>query len=154
MALHVKFTSDPTLSKGDYTFSDLHLDLALIRANEKEDKSYPYNSAKGNELQIDKDLAAVSNSLRNLFFTKKGQRFLQPEFGVELDTFLFEAITELNARVIGETIQNAIAEWEPRVFLRKLRIHPDPDNNEYQISVIFSVPALEQPETTYNFSLP
>lgn len=135
-------------SRKDYAYKDLHLDFA---------KSGNYDSVlqkkiNDNDIQVDYDIAAIKNSLRNLFSTRRGQRFLFPEYGLSLDAYLFEAITAENAETLGETIVRSIEKYEPRVRLEVCTVIPKPDDNEYDITIAISIP-LFNTTATINSSL-
>jgi phage baseplate assembly protein W len=147
VAIAIKLQTS-TAKSLDYTFKDLHLDLELQRANIKEEERFLYPPAQGNDIKTDTDLTAVRNSIRNIFLTKKGQRFLFPDFGSDLSVFLFEPISNYRGEVLGEFIVSAIERWEPRVRINRVQIKTNPDENTYEASINFSVPALEMPEAT------
>ena len=122
----------------DYYYKDLHLDFA---------KSGNYSAAlqrkiEGNDIEVDYDEGAIKNSLRNLFNTKPGQRFLFPFYGLDLSQFLFEACTESNGQVIGEKIVTTIEKFEPRVNISQCNIVAMPDDNQYDITLILEIPIL------------
>lgn len=122
----------------DYYYKDLHLDFA---------KSGNYSAAlqrkiEGNDIEVDYDESAIKNSIRNLFNTKPGQRFLFPLYGLDLSQFLFEACSEFNGQLIGEKIVRSIEIFEPRVNLRKCEVVAMPDDNQYDITVILEIPIL------------
>lgn len=122
----------------EYYYKDLHLDLA---------KSGNFSTAlnkkiDGNDIQIDYDESAIKNSLRNLFNTKPGQRFLFPLYGLDLNQYLFEAVSEFNGQIIGEKIVTAIKNFEPRVTLRNCNVVAMPDDNQYDITIIVEIPIL------------
>ena len=121
-----------------HTYQDLHFDLA---------KSGVFNTTlgkrvDGNDLLVDFDESAIKNSLRNLFNTRPGQRFLFPLFGLDLYQFVFEPITNDNARSIGELIVSSIKKYEPRVTLRECNITPYPDDNLYDITLVVQIPTF------------
>ncbi len=120
----------------EYLYKDLHLDFA---------KNYVFNSSlksriEGNDLQVDYDTNAIINSLKNLFNTRPGQRFLFPLYGLDLNPYVFEAITLENGRVIGEKISDSIETFEPRVTLMQCNVQSDPDQNQYNITIIIYIP--------------
>ncbi len=120
----------------EYLYKDLHLDFA---------KNYVFNSTlnsrvQGNDLQVDYDVNAIINSLKNLFNTKPGQRFLFPLYGLDLNQYVFEAITTTNGRLIGEKISDSIQTFEPRVTLLQCNVESDPDQNQYSITIIIYIP--------------
>ena len=47
---------------------------------------------------------AVLTSLRNIFTTTPGEKLLNPRFGIDLRSFLFDPVSETRAFVIGNII--------------------------------------------------
>ena len=122
----------------DYYYKDLHLDF---------EKSSNFSTSlnrkiEGNDVKIDFDESAIRNSLRNLFNTKPGQRFLFPLYGLDLYQFLFEAVSEFNGQLIGEKIVTSIENFEPRVSVVECNIIAKPDDNEYDITIVVKIPIL------------
>lgn len=120
----------------NHLYKDLHLDFS---------RNYVFNTTlnsriDGNDLQVDYDVNAIINSLKNLFNTKPGQRFLFPLYGLDLNQYVFEAITPDNGRMIGEKISNSIETFEPRVTLLQCKVESDPDQNQYDITIIVYIP--------------
>jgi phage baseplate assembly protein W len=119
-----------------YYYKDLHLDFA---------KTYVYNTTlnsriEGNDVQADFDTSAIINSLKNLFNTKPGQRFLFPLYGLDLNQYLFESVSRENGQLIGEKIASSIETFEPRVTLRQCNVVAMPDENQYDITIVVSIP--------------
>lgn len=55
------------------------------------------------------------SNLKNLLFTNKGERIMQPEFGTDLINHIFEPnLTELNDK-IANSIESAILFWLPYI---------------------------------------
>jgi phage baseplate assembly protein W len=122
----------------DFVFKDLQLDFK---------KSGSFSAAlqrkiEGNDIEVDYDERAIKNSLKNLFNTRPGQRFLFPLYGLDLYQYLFEAITEENGQLIGEKIVTSIENFEPRVRIQQCNVVAKPDDNEYEITIIVSIPVF------------
>jgi len=131
-----------------YAYKDLHLDF---------EKSGEYNSTlqqkiDGNDLKADYNENAIKNSLKNLFNTKPGQRFLFPLYGLDLNQYLFEAVTEFNGQIIGEKIVSSIKKYEPRVTLERCKVLAKPDDNEYDITIFLTIPIFNT-STSINTTL-
>jgi phage baseplate assembly protein W len=144
---NLKSISDDYASR-QYFYNDLHLDFTFQQN---------YSPALGtrptmNDIKMSYDESAIRNSLQNLFNTRPGQRFLFPNYGLDLNEFVFESATEDNARLIGEKIANAIYNYEPRVTLKRCIVIPDPDNNVFDVTVIVEIP-LFSTELTINTNL-
>jgi predicted component of type VI protein secretion system len=57
--------------------------------------------------------------------------------------FLFDNISEENADVIGKTIHEELAIYEPRITVESVNIIAKPDDNEYEISITIVIPSLD-----------
>ncbi len=118
-----------------YLFKDLHIDFDKTQITNE----FSQGSISGNDVEVDYDLKAIYNSLRNLFNTKKGQRFLFPTYGLDLNQFLFEPISNTNAQTIGEVIVRSIEKYEPRVLVKTCFVEPVFDDNVYNITIEIEV---------------
>ena len=127
-----------------YIYKDLALDIQQDTLIVPEFKS----GVLGTDIKASYNLAAIINSLQNLFNTLPGQRFLFPEYGLDLYQFLFEPITELNARALGERIYYYIELYEPRVTPVQVNVATDPDRSQYNIDITIEVPSLALITTT------
>lgn len=123
----------------DYLFSDLHLDFT---SNGKISELFG-TKIEGNDVKIDYDESAIRNSLKNLFNTKPGQRFLFPYYGLDLHQYVFEPITDSNARLIGERIVAAVENFEPRVVVKDCRVKSLPEDNQYDITIVVEMPVFK-----------
>lgn len=87
----------------------------------------------------------IYQSIYNILSTSKGERIFLPEFGADLDNYLFELMTDITAFNILNTIIEAIERWEPRVSLLygQCSVIPDYDNNKYDVTLVFNVLGLE-----------
>lgn len=139
----IKIESLETLAKQvqqkRYIYKDLFLD---IRKQQAYNTITEKNISK-NDLEANFDLEAIIWSLRNLFTTKPGQRFLFPKYGLDLRRFLFEPINEMTARDIGEAISQAIRNYEPRVYLQNVDVVGRPDENIYDITITIELPVFK-----------
>lgn len=89
---------------------------------------------------------AVTN-YTNLLLTRKGERFMQPDFGVGLQLFLFEQNTPAIRSEIEFEINNQSAYWLPHITNHKIEVlekadiigsSNDPETG-IQIVITFSV---------------
>lgn len=131
-------------------YTDLHLDYGLESTNKKQQLSA---SNTANDLQVDTDYKALSNSLLNIFNTSPGEKILNPRFGADLRKYLFEPITEPTANLIGDVIVKAIELYEPRVSIEQVTVIPFPDQYEYLIAVYLLVPAIPNKKFTFQGTL-
>jgi phage baseplate assembly protein W len=113
----------------NYTYSDLHLDF-----------SNPINK----DLKADYDEAAIKNSIYSLFNTLPGQSLLNPTYGLNLVKYLFEPVTEDNARSIGNDIVTGLSLYEPRVKVSNVNIQLNSDEQSYYIELNIIMPYLNK----------
>jgi phage baseplate assembly protein W len=102
-----------------------------------------------NKIDNLKDLKAIFNSLHNIFHWIPGERILNPEFGSNIHSLLYNGITEFNKEQIAAEIQQSISKWEPRVSIVKIVDMTDindTENNTIRLDVIFTVPSLNNNE--------
>ena len=125
------------------------MSIVIRDLNFKTDKakSYTYQDldvyqleGTRNELALS-DFDAIRNSINNIFFIKKGTRILDPEFGSDLDFFLFEQINRENAQLLGEAVEEMLTQ-EPRILVDVIDVQIDSVNNQYIVDVFFAVPTL------------
>jgi phage baseplate assembly protein W len=130
--------SKPAITSSPFTYSDLHLDLRYQYLINNELNRLP----EVKDIAVDYDLAAIKNSIINLFTTIPGQKILNPFFGLNLVQFIFEPCDEYTAQLIGQQIQAGITTFEPRVILTKIQVIANPDQQNYQITLVINIPTL------------
>lgn len=96
------------------------------------------------DLNVSYDISAVKNSINNIFSTKKNEKILNPEFGLRIEDYLFEQVTDTTATAISNEINTAITQFEPRVQIVELQVIPYPDQYLYVINLTLRVPTLKQ----------
>lgn len=121
------------LNQSNYTYSDIHLDLQEDKSNIKNNKT---------DIKADYDVDAIKNSIRNIFNTRKGDRILEPEFGVSLEKYLFEPLTDEIARNIGSEIERGISQFEPRVTILKINVYIREEWPGYEIDIMLYIPKI------------
>ena len=87
---------------------------------------------------------AVKNNIRNLLQTHKGERYLQPNLGLNLRDVLFEQFTDELRLKIENDILDTFEYWLPFVEVRDLQIgmSPNPNDvsmNRLDITVLFNI---------------
>jgi len=123
-----------------FSYADLKLDLDL----NSNIPSTPVGASKNAvDFRLSYDENAIFNSIRNIFNTKKGQKILNPIFGLDLEVFLFDNISRENADIIGKTIYEELPIYEPRITVDSVNVIARPDDNEYEISITIIIPLLD-----------
>lgn len=134
-------TLNNSIAGKKYTFSDLNLSF-----EERKTSGNSRNSdvAPGNDLLIDYDINAIKNSITNILF----QNRYTSDLKINLKSHIGEVVSELRANSIGEEIERAIINYEPRIKLKKIYIYTNIDQNSYNIIMIINTPNLTEPEIT------
>lgn len=108
---------------------------------------------------ITKDLPSLTNqnaiirSIRNLVQTIPNERFFSPLLGSNVRSSLFEFVDFGTASVIKDQIINVISNYEPRVSDVQVEVDPQPDTNEFEVTVIFDIIGQEVPTQQFSFIL-
>lgn len=120
-------------------YTDLHLDLKMATAVGTQLKNNVSNDIK---VSFDED--AIRNSVTNCINTKPGEKVLDPEFGMNLDQFLFQPLSEVNGDYIGRYILNRLSLLEPRINIQRIKVNVSYDDNTYGIVIIYEIPSLNK----------
>ena len=128
-----------------YLYKDIKFDISLTRFNRQE----LYSSSSPVDIGELQDGQSVINSVKNILTTTPGQKLLNPTFGLDFRSYLFEPINTTTSFFLGQFIYNNLGVQEPRVRLEAVEIEGSPDENQYDIQISFSIPKLD----IYNLSL-
>lgn len=91
------------------------------------------------------DIEAVKRSLRNLLLTNKGERFYQPNFGTNINQYLFEPASVITERGLRDAIKESINNFEKRAIVDDVVVKTGNDGESYIVDVYFRV--INNPET-------
>ena len=106
-----------------------------------------------NDLRVLKNEAAIRRSVKNIVQTIPTEKFFNPLFGSDVRGSLFEFVDFGTASVISDQIQISIENFEPRVDNLQVEVFPRPDQNEFEVTVIFDIIGQEFPTQEYSFLL-
>jgi len=89
-------------------------------------------------------IEAVKNNIRNLLQTNEGERFFQPNLGLNLRQMIFEHITDENLLGIQDMILDKFAFWLPFVEVRDIQVLTNSNNqsigvNEVRVKILFNI---------------
>ena len=100
-----------------------------------------------------KDNNAITRSLRNIVFTRPGEKFFNPNFGSRISDSLFENVSGAVALSIRDEIDRSITNYEPRVKLRSVRVKPNFGNNEMNVTIVYTIVGIDSPPQRLDFAL-
>jgi len=101
-------------------------------------------------------IEAVKNNIRNLLQTTEGERFFQPNLGLNLRRLLFEHITNENLIGVQDAILDKIEFWLPFVEVRDIQVlsrdnTTDIGVNEIRVKILFNI--KQDPNTLDSITL-
>ena len=84
-------------------------------------------------------IEAVKNNIRNLLSTHAGERYLQPNIGLNLRNYLFEQFTDELRLTIENDILDTFNFWLPFVEVKNLEVKGGVNSNTIIINVLFNI---------------
>ena len=105
------------------------------------------------DLPILKNESAIRKSVRNIVETIPTEKFFNSTFGSDVYKSLFDFVDFGTASVIKDQIKTSILNFEPRVDNVNVKVFPRPNDNEFEVEVIFDIIGQEFPTQEYSFIL-
>ena len=108
---------------------------------------------------VTKDLAVLVNeraivrSVRNLVETIPTEWFFNSDIGTDIRGSLFETFSRETLVTIEDQIRDTIGNFEPRVSNLEIEASSRPDDNTFNIKVIFDIAGLNVPTQSFTFLL-
>ena len=96
---------------------------------------------------------AIVRSVRNLVETIPTERFFQPNLGTEIRDTLFENFSRQTVNVIEDQVRDTVRAYEPRVGDVGVEVLAFPDNNSFEVKVLFEIRGLEVAPQSFTFIL-
>tara|TARA_R110001599_G_scaffold110523_3_gene274475 strand:- start:13574 stop:14050 length:477 start_codon:yes stop_codon:yes gene_type:complete len=117
-----------------YRDIDLNVNVGIVKG---DSAASPENLK---DLNTSVNFEAIKNSLINLITTFPGQKILNPEFGMNFGDLLFLPVSKARATVVGETINNTVAGFEPRIQISFIEVTADIEKQEYELDIEITIP--------------
>lgn len=82
----------------------------------------------------------IEQAIRIIVTTYPGERPMRPQFGSRLRDFVFRPADRTTAAELALEVRNAVRQWEPRVDVHEVLVHPDPiERNRLNVEVVYSL---------------
>ena len=104
--------------------------------------SWPFRVENGEFPATSDEDVQIAESLRNLLQTKRGERLMRPDFGVNSERYLFETNNAILGQALKYEVATAIAKYEPRVAVKQIRIGQT--QSELTLTIEYVVKATRQ----------
>ena len=85
------------------------------------------------------DVNAVKRSIKNLLATQHYERPFHPEIGSAISQLLFDPYGPITANRLKRTVEETIANFEPRARVTQVDCNPLEDTNDYSVIIHFYV---------------
>ena len=106
------------------------------------------------DLTVLRNENAIKRSVRNIVQTIHTERFFNSILGSDVRSLLFDNFVDFGtASVIEDQIKIAIENFEPRVDNLQVNVEPRPDQNEFEVFVIFNIIGQDFPTQNFSFIL-
>ena len=105
------------------------------------------------DITILRDTACIRTSVSNIVQTIRGERFFDEFFGSNIRSSFFEFVDFANAASIETEIREAIKNFEPRVSDLDVSVDAIPDDNTFEVTLVFSLIGEAAPRQSYTFLL-
>jgi phage baseplate assembly protein W len=105
------------------------------------------------DLPILSNERAIARSVRNLVETIPTERFFNPILGSNVRRSLFEFVDYGTAGVIEDQIRTTINNFEIRVDNVVVNVDARPDDNSFEVTVIFDIIGEDFPTQQFTFLL-
>ena len=96
---------------------------------------------------------AITRSVRNIVETIPTERFFNPYIGSDVRKSFFEFVDYGAASVIEDQIITAIENFETRVENIQVEVEPRPDDNNFEVNVIYDIKGQDFPTQQFSFLL-
>ena len=96
---------------------------------------------------------AIARSVRNLVETIPTERFFNPDLGSEVRSSLFGFCDYGTASIITSQIEQTILNYEPRADNLNISVIPRPDDNNFEVTVVFDIVGQDLPPAQISFIL-
>ncbi len=92
------------------------------------------------------NIDVITQSVFNAIFTSPGERLFRPTYGASLNRILFRGINVATSLLLKQILIISMEQWEPRIQVNRAlsTITPMPDDNMYDIHMVYEVPSLVQ----------
>jgi len=100
-----------------------------------------------------KNESAIARSVRNIVFTVPGEKPFDEDFGSQISQALFENINDISANIIKGEIKSSLLRYEPRVNVREVKVEPNFDQNEFNVTIVYEIIGADVPPQELQFVL-
>jgi phage baseplate assembly protein W len=103
---------------------------------------FPFQLAgTGSDFRLAEYELSVSQSIRLILSTAKGERVMRPDFGCGIHDFVFAMTNQATCDRMASEVRDALTRWEPRIDVEAVRVWPSEEGTTLLIHVRYEVRA-------------
>lgn len=106
---------------------------------------FPLNYSKQDgPFQLNKEISdVVRQNFKNLVLTNKGERIMDPDFGVGIYSFLFENYNQSTNQIILSEVKEQTVKYMPFIDIQEIKItDSNTNNNQFYIYIRYLIQSL------------
>ena len=90
----------------------------------------------------------IRQAIRIILRTIPGERVMRPDFGADVDRYVFAERTVATAAMLESDVHKALLRWEPRISLESVRAELSPDEeSRIDVFIDYTIDALRRPDS-------
>lgn len=97
------------------------------------------------DLLVIKDAEAIKRSVKNIIFTKLGEKFFDPDFGSRVTDALFELDTTFPEPALEAEIITVLENYEPRIENIEVEVIVNGEEHELSATIKYDIIGLPIP---------
>ena len=105
------------------------------------------------DLVVSRDASAIKQAIVNLLLTNKGERVMQPDYGSDIRSFLFEPLDFGTGAQIKNSIKYCLSTFEPRIAVNRINVVPSYEDNGFSVELTYTIRGSDEPPVTVDFFL-
>ena len=106
-----------------------------------------------NDVVVSRDESAIKQAIVNLLLTNKGERLMNPRYGSDIRSYLFEPLDYGTAAQIKANIQSTIDRFEPRISISDIKCIPNFNDNGFSVEMTYQIRGTDDPPIAVEFFL-
>ena len=106
-----------------------------------------------NDVVVSRNESAIKQAIVNLLLTNKGERLMNPKYGSDIRSYLFEPLDFGTAARVRESINYCISNFEPRISVVSLQVFPNFNDNGFTVEMTYQIRGTDDPPIAVEFFL-
>ena len=106
-----------------------------------------------NDVVVSRDESAIKQAIVNLLLTNKGERLMNPRYGSDIRSYLFEPLDYGAAARVRQDINYCVTNFEPRISIQDLNVFPDYNDNGFAVEMTYEIKGTDDPPVQVEFFL-